>query len=221
MAGDPFTVCKETVRKHDPDRYFAALFAPEQQRRHLFGLYALYYELAHVLTAARQPMIADIRFAWWRETVEGARAGKPREHVVAQALAETLAGHPLSQVLFDTLIEGWALSREPFATTAEIEANADARVGSLMRLAASVLGAEVELRDAAIAYALAGRHEESFDTDALARTHYEAARKIKLPKTVLPAVMPASLVPLYLKRPDPSLWRKQIAYLGVAFCGHL
>lgn len=221
MAGDPFTACEETVRRHDPDRYFAALFAPEQQRRHLFGLYALYYELAHVLSVVRQPMIADIRFAWWRETVEGARSGKPREHVVAQALAVTLAERSLSQALFDRMIEGWALSQEPLSTVAEIEANADARVGSLMRLAAQLLGAEVEPRDAAIAYALAGRQQEGFDTNALARSHYETARKMKLPKAVLPAVMPASLVPLYLKRSDPPLWRKQIAYLGVAFRGRL
>lgn len=223
-ADDFFAVCEETVRRHDPDRYFAALFAPQGRRRDLFVLYALYYELAHVLSAAREPLIADIRFAWWRETVERAREGRPREHAVAKALAVTLAAHALPLSLFDAMIEGWSNAREKFVTAAVAEDNADARVGSLMRLALRVLGEEADVRDAAIAYALAGRRDEvyaSLDTEALAQRHYTAARRITQPKTALPALMPASLVPLYRKNPAPPLWRKQIAYLGVAFRGRL
>ena len=224
MAIDPFVACEETVRKHDPDRYFAALFALEARRRHLFALYALYYELAHVLVAARQPMIADIRFAWWREAVEGARTGKPREHAVARALSETLSAFALPLDLFDQMIGGWSLSRETFATARKAEDNAEARVGALMRLACLVLGCEIDVRDAAIAYAFAGqRHDglSAIDTDGLAQAHYAAARRIQFPKAALPAVMPAGLVPLYLKNPAPALWRKQLAYLGIAFRGSL
>ncbi|MDR3528015.1 MAG: squalene/phytoene synthase family protein [Rhizomicrobium sp.] len=223
MADDPFAACEESVRRHDPDRYFAALFAPEDKRRHLFVLAALYYELAHAVAVAREPMLAAIRLAWWRETVEGARAGKPRDHAVAKALVETLASHDLPQELFDAMIEGW-MPREAFVTAADAEDHADATVGSLMRLGALVLGAEVEVRDAAIAYGLAGRRGgvwNAIDCDGVARAHFAAARKGGVPKAALPALMPASLVPLYLKRPEPLLWRKQITYLRVAIRGRL
>jgi len=53
MADDPFAACEEAVRRHDPDRYFAGLFAPEEKRRPLFVLAALYYELAHAVVARR------------------------------------------------------------------------------------------------------------------------------------------------------------------------
>lgn len=221
---DCFAVCETTVRQHDPDRYFAALFAPERQRRFLFALYALYYELAHVLVAAREPMIADIRFAWWRETIEGARSGNPRPHAVAKALAEVFSAVTLPAGLFDRMVDGWSNAREPFASEDQALENADARVGSLMRLAALVLGEEVDLRDGAIAYALAGRHDDIFssiDTDALAKRHFAAARRAKPPKTLMPVIMPVSLVPLYMKRSTPPLWRKQMAYLGVALRGRL
>ncbi len=223
MADDPFAACEESVRRHDPDRYFSGLFAPEDKRRHLFVLYALYYELAHAVAVAREPMLAAIRLAWWRETVEGARAGTPREHPVAKALVETLAVHDLPQDLFATMIEGWS-PRAPFTTAVEAEEHADATVGSLMRLSTLVLGAEVEVRDAAIAYGLAGRRGglwSAIDTDALARRHFAAARKTAVAKAALPAVMPAALVPLYRKHAEPPLWRKQIVYVRVAITGKL
>ncbi len=229
---DPFAACEEIVRRHDPDRFFAALFAPEERRRHLFVLYALYYELAHAVQAAREPMLADIRLMWWCETVEGARAGTPRDHAVAQALAATLSAHDLPQPLFDTMIEARGRPGEPFTDIPAAEAYADAGVGALMRLAVRVLsGGEAEardgdavVRDAAIAYAVAGRHDGLFhaiDTNALARDHYRAARRAAIPKAVLPAFLPAALVPLYLKRPDPPLWRKQISLLRAAMLGRV
>ena len=85
------SLTEDVLRRHDQDRYCAALFAPADARPHLFALYALNYEVARVAETVREPMIADIRLAWWRETVEGARSGKPRDHDVARALAATLA----------------------------------------------------------------------------------------------------------------------------------
>ena len=225
---DPFAACEDDVRRHDPDRYFAALFAPEAKRRHLFALTAFYRELAHAVDAAREPMIVDIRLAWWRETLEGARAGRPRDHHVARALAETLAVNYLPGELFARMIEARAAQAgaEPFADAAAAEDHADATSGTLMRLAARVLGAEPDglAREAGIAYALAGRRGEkslNIDTAALARKHFAAARKLPMPREALPAFLPTALVPLYLKRNDPPLWRKQIAYLRASWRGRL
>ena len=83
-----FADCEATVRRVDADRYFSALFAPPEKRPLLFALYAFNHELARIGEMAREPMAAEIRLQWWRETVESARAGKPRNHNVALALAE-------------------------------------------------------------------------------------------------------------------------------------
>jgi phytoene synthase len=221
---DPFAVCEETVRRHDPDRYFAALFAPEGVRRYLFALYAFYYELVHAARAAHEPMLVQIRLAWWRETVEMARDGRTRDHAVSQALREVLTAVDLPQALFDAMIGARSPRQDAFADAGEAERHADATVGNLMRLAARALGAPADdgMRDAAIAYGLAGQSGGNFrsiDTAAIARAYYGVARCRGLPRSALPAVLPAALVPLYLKHLDPPLWRKQLVYLRAAALG--
>jgi phytoene synthase len=67
------------VRRHDPDRFLTALFAPAPLRETLFTLYAFNHEIARASTVAREPTLALIRLHWWREVAEGAR----RRHEVA------------------------------------------------------------------------------------------------------------------------------------------
>jgi phytoene synthase len=150
----------QTIRQHDEDRYFAALFAPSDKRGDLFALYALNHELARVAESVREPMMGAIRLQWWRETIEGAREGKPREHPVAVALAELFRRHDLPQDLFDAMIDAREMDAAAhiFPDVPALENYADATSGNLMRLAARVLGgAEDDLvREAGIAYALTG-----------------------------------------------------------------
>jgi len=232
--------CEAIVRRHDPDRFFSALFAPADRRPFLFALYAFNHELAHIGEVAREPMIAEIRLAWWRETVEGARAGKPRNHDVARALAETFAANDLPQAPFDAMIDARAFDASPglFADLTALETYADATSGNLMRLAAHVLGGGNDdlARDAGIAYAIAGlirsmphhaaRGRQYLSNDVLAEArvsagrHLLAARKRK-PGSALPAYLPAALVRLYLKQADPPLYRKQISLLAAATRGRI
>jgi phytoene synthase len=150
------------VRHSDPDRYFAALFAPQKLRTHLFALYAFNHELARVAESVREPMLGQIRLAWWRETLEAARAGNPRDHDVARAMAEVLAARDLPEPLFDALIEArhFDVSDEMFADLAALETYVDATSGNVMRLAARILGSgeasEALARSAGLAFGLTG-----------------------------------------------------------------
>jgi phytoene synthase len=155
------TACEAIVRQADPDRYIAALFAPAQKRPLLFALYAFNHELAHVGDVVREPMMGEIRLQWWREAVEGARAGNPRAHDVARGLAEAFVRVDLPMDLFEAMIDARTFDIIPdsFATLEALEAYADATSGNLMRLAARVLGHVVHdalAREAGIAFALAG-----------------------------------------------------------------
>jgi len=67
---------------------------------------------------------------------------------------------------------------------------------------------------------------------ARARGHFDAARKITTPREHLPALLPATLIPLYLKRLmragfnpfrdviDVPVYRRQLAMLGAMISGH-
>lgn len=161
-TGEAFRQCEDTVRQHDPDRYFASLFAPPARRKLLFALYAFNYEISRVAETVREPMMAEIRLQWWREAAEGAQAGNPRAHPVAMALAELFAQSDVPLRMFDALIDARALDAgaELFADMAALEAYADASSGGVMRIAARLLGAGEMLdetaRAAGIGFGLTG-----------------------------------------------------------------
>jgi phytoene synthase len=58
------------VRRHDPDRFLTALFAPSEKRNALLTLYAFNHELARAREVVSEPPLALIRLQWWREVVE-------------------------------------------------------------------------------------------------------------------------------------------------------
>jgi phytoene synthase len=275
---DALAECEQTVRRFDPDRYFASLFAPAERRPLLFALYAFNHEIARLGEAVREPMIGEIRLQWWREAVEAARDGHPRAHPACVGMAELFArvGPPLEP--FNAMIDARAFDASPasFPDLSALEAYCDATSGGLMRIAASALDADVNMdalaRDAGAAYALTGilraipfhasRHKLYLPVDMLAAesllpedaisgrdsaklarvvqriaaragAHWAAARKFALPGHAFGAVLPASLVPLYLKRlkrpgfdpfrasADVALYRRQFTLLRAAVLGRL
>jgi len=159
---DALGACEETVRRHDPDRYFASLFAPVARRPFLFALYAFNYEIARVPERSREPMLGAVRLQWWREAVELAREGRPRAHPAAVGLAALFAQTSPPQTLFGALIEAreFDLVPDSFADLRALETYCDATSAGLMRIAAWVAngesGSDPFLRHAGSGYAMAG-----------------------------------------------------------------
>ncbi len=90
------------ARRHDPDRFLCALFAPSARRESLFLLIAVNHELARAREVTSQPMLALIRLQWWREVAEGA----VRHHEVAGPLAAALAAGEILAADVLAMIEG-------------------------------------------------------------------------------------------------------------------
>lgn len=208
---DCFTACEALVRQHDPDRWLAALFAPAAKRPFLFALYAFNHEIAHIAEIVRQPMLGEIRLQWWRETVEQAREGRPREHDVARALTATFAANELPFALFDSMLDARVFdsSEETFDTLESLEAYCDATSGNLMRLAALVLGGgDAPSRDAGLAYAITG---------ILRAIPFHAARgKLFLPLSMLDGLPPEDAV----THNAGERMRPAIAHLAAHAAGH-
>src|ERR1700744_4156424 len=96
----------DEVRRVDRDRFLAALFAPEPQRRGLLSLLAFDHELSRTRTVTREPMLARIRLEWWREAVvEAAGGAKPRAQPIVEALSEIVRRHGLSPRRMHDLID--------------------------------------------------------------------------------------------------------------------
>ena len=127
------------VRRHDPDRFLTALFAPPAAREALFVLYAFNHELARAREVASEPMLALIRLQWWREVVEGTR----RRHEVAGPLGEALDSGALEAADLLGMIEGREVETE--ASVPTMGAFRDyvlATAGGLAAAAGRVLGAD-------------------------------------------------------------------------------
>ncbi len=143
------------VRRHDPDRFLTALFAPPDKRDALLTLYAFNHELARAREAVSEPPLALVRLHWWREVVEGA----PRRHEVADPLRRALDSGALEPADLLAMIDAReAEAEDGFATEAVWRAYLDACAGGLAVAAARLLGApdpEV-LRLPGAAYGVAG-----------------------------------------------------------------
>lgn len=145
----------EFVRRHDPDRFLTALFAPPEKRQALLVLCAFNHELARAREATREPTLALIRLHWWREVVLGAI----RQHEVATPLTAALDNGALSRDDLLALIDAREAEVEPaIATLADWLAYLRGTAGGLAVAAARSLGAtEPEaLRDLGAAYGAAG-----------------------------------------------------------------
>src|SRR5579871_806235 len=159
---EAFAACEVSVRRADPDLYFASLFAPADKRPLLHALYAFNHELVRAGEAAREPLVTGIRLEWWREALYCALKGRPRSHPVAVALTVFLSQGSVGVSDLDDLIAAREVesSPKPIETLTALESHANATSGRLMRIAAQLLGAANEVGDvifeAGIAYGLAG-----------------------------------------------------------------
>ena len=143
------------VRRHDPDRFLTALFAPPDRRSALLTLYAFNHELARAREVASEPPLALIRLQWWREVVEG----EPRRHEVAAPLADAIAAGRLRPADLLPIIDAReAEAYGDFQTLADWRAWALAGAGGLAVAAAAALDAPNPdaLRPFGAAYGIAG-----------------------------------------------------------------
>lgn len=143
----------EITRRHDPDRFLTALFAPAEARETLFTLYAFNHELAHAREAAREPFMALVRLQWWREVVEGAH----RAHEVAAPLAAALDEGRLARADLLAMVDGREAEAEAGegATLPEWRDYVVATAGGVALAAARALGADGDALATARAYGAA------------------------------------------------------------------
>lgn len=128
------------LRDGDPDRFGMALMVPAWARPRLLTLYALNLELARTALSAREPLIAQMRVQWWADRLAAMADAPPPPHELLSPLwqawgAGAAALMPLAEA------RRRDAERTPFLTAADAADYAAATGGTLMALAAGVLGA--------------------------------------------------------------------------------
>jgi len=93
------------VRQADIDRWLSSRFvADEGLRADLIVLYAFEAELMAIPARVTQPLLAEMRYVWWREQMDGVFAGVARKgHPVLESLTDVVSRHGLERAPFDAL----------------------------------------------------------------------------------------------------------------------
>ena len=177
--------CAGLARERARDFWLGALFAPEGARPHLHALAAFEAEIARVRAAVREPLAGEMRLAWWREALAGARDAEVSSHPVAAALIDTKAKFALPAQAFEDLLQAriFDLYDDPMPTLEDLEAYCRQTASALFELAALVLG---EGRDLGAAEA-SGAAGLAFGLTETLRTFPEASAhgQVYLPREML------------------------------------
>ena len=148
-----------------PVQRLALSYAPRAGRESLLGLLALDARLAAIVRSAREPMLAQLRLAWWREQLSAERSGRPG----SDPLLAELGRWPGKRAALVSLSEGWeALTGDAPLPPAAFEALAEARAAAFAELAtgpAERAAAERMARNWALAD-IAGRLSHPDERDA-------------------------------------------------------
>jgi phytoene synthase len=226
----------DIVRRHDPDRFLGAVFAPAARRERLILLYAFNHELARAMEVASQPMIALIRLHWWREVVEGAA----RAHEIAAPLRAALEAGWFDAGDLTALIDAREADVEP-GDQAGFLAYVRGTAGRLARIAGKTLGADDRaVEDLGAGYGITGILRAAPVLAALGRNILppeagrtdllnEARRLLatEAPKAALPAVLPAVLARRDLARlargqpMRPRGLADRLAVIRAGLAGHI
>jgi len=182
----------------DPDRRLALAYVPAAVRPAVEVLWRLDVAFAAILATGTQPIISQMRLAWWREALERLDNAPPPAEPVLQGLA----AHVLPQVTGAELAameEGWLmLLSDDALTTDELDLYAAKRGGLLFAYTARLLGdSDFPVAGAGEAWALADLVRHSRRVDEI-RTPLPGP-KTKWPRRLRPLGMLAMLARRDLK----------------------
>ena len=170
------------ARTHDPDRYLAALFAPEAERGDLWTLAAFGAELQRIPLLVSETMMGRIRLQWWRDAIEGGGSEGRTGNPVADALRDVMRRRSLPEGLVHAMIDGRAseLDDEALPDEQSFRAYLGKVAGAPFALAARVLGS-AHTAEAERAMAAAG-HAYGLARLLATLTQYRARGRLPLPR---------------------------------------
>jgi phytoene synthase len=182
----------------DPDRTLALAYVAAARRPAVEALWRLDAALASVLSTGKEPLISQIRLAWWREALEKLDTEKAPGEPVLQALAQHVVPAGVSGAELSAMEAGWEVLLSPDQLgEADLELYASARGGLLFRYTAHLLGTEAsaDMEAAGGAWAaidLARHSANEADADA-ALALARAAPSPRWPSRLRPLGMLAAL----------------------------
>jgi len=91
----------------DPWLHLAFSYAPDRSRAALEALFALDTALGNILRTTSEPLVGQMRLAWWREALQGLdTSGAPAEPVL-QSLTALVLSLGITGAALSAMVDGW------------------------------------------------------------------------------------------------------------------
>lgn len=133
-AADTFGIDPATGH---PERALALGYAPAASRDGVVALFALDAMLAKLTRGTREPIVAQLRLAWWREALERIDTAPVAGQPIIAALRETVLPSGVDGVMLAGLVDGWEA-----LIAGDVAMHGHERGRRLFEMAAIVLGAD-------------------------------------------------------------------------------
>jgi phytoene synthase len=184
----------------DPDRRLALAYAPARARLALEALWRLDVTMGAVVARRREPMVARIRLAWWREALERLDGASPPPEPVLQALAAHLLPAGIDGAELAAMEEGWSILLAEGALDADaLQTYARLRGGLLFRFSARLLGAADKVEPDGARWALVDLARHSANP-AEAAAALEAAAGVAPQRAWSKSLRPLAMLSLLARR---------------------
>ena len=155
----------------DPDRTLALTYVPAERRPALAALWRLDAALGAVLAGGREPLISQIKLAWWRDSLARLDQTPPPAEPVLQEVAKHVLPRGIKGSQLARMEEGWSILLAGEALTAsDLDNYSGSRGALLFRHSSQLLGIQMNARvkRAGEGWALAdlARHSNAIDAKA-------------------------------------------------------
>ena len=149
--------CAALARAHARDQWLGALYASVSARGALCALASFDTEIRHALKRARDPSLAAMRLAWWREIIAGERKDEAAGNPVALALQGAIDAYALPRAWLEAMLDArlQEIAPQDDFNLAAFRAFADESEGARVKLATRIAAGGADL-DSADAHAPAG-----------------------------------------------------------------
>jgi phytoene synthase len=196
----------------DRDRILALSYVNGRVRPALEALWRLDAALAAVLSSGRDPLLSQIKLAWWRDALEALDSAPPPAEPALEAVARHVLPRGISGAELAGMERGWTLLLTPDPLTPEeLGTYASARGGLLFTYSARLLGSDgerVEAGGEAWALINLARHSGS-EVDAEAAIAAARSRPLgRWPTRLRPLGMLAALAQRDTE-PERPRWEEQ------------
>ncbi|WP_295443911.1 squalene/phytoene synthase family protein [Sphingorhabdus sp. EL138] len=143
----------DSVLELAPPARLAIAYAPSDVRSALALLLQIDNRFAEILRNAREPMIAQIKMAWWREAFASAADARPKGEPLLQALNE--AGDRIPLRALEALASAWEqlLGSEKFSQDV-IDVHTELRAEAIFLTYAGWVGSVQDMRPIGRCWAL-------------------------------------------------------------------